>query len=122
MVAPVDLSAVTESVQADAHRASALLDVVPLAAPDRLAAMNPALGQAQGPSELSVLVNGVPTPAEPCAPREATAEVHDYHDIGTGVLAASVAKRAPGYLSLGFPRPTIRKDTRLTTTSQTTRS
>jgi superfamily II DNA or RNA helicase len=31
-----------------------------------------------------------------------TAEVHDYHDILTGVLASSLAKRAPG---LGFPDP-----------------
>ena len=30
-------------------------------------------------------------------------EVHDYHDIDTGVLASSLAKRAPGYTSLGFP-------------------
>jgi superfamily II DNA or RNA helicase len=34
-----------------------------------------------------------------------TAEVHDYHDELTGVLAASLAKRAPGYTSLGFPDP-----------------
>jgi superfamily II DNA or RNA helicase len=34
-----------------------------------------------------------------------TAEVQDYHDIHTGVLAASLAKRAPGYTSLGFPDP-----------------
>src|SRR5580698_1513758 len=34
-----------------------------------------------------------------------TAEVHDYHDIATGVLASSLAKRAPGYTSLGFPDP-----------------
>jgi hypothetical protein len=34
-----------------------------------------------------------------------TAEIHDYHDTGTGVLAASLAKRAPGYTSLGFPDP-----------------
>lgn len=32
-------------------------------------------------------------------------EVHDYDDAETGVLAASLAKRAPGYLSLGFPDP-----------------
>ena len=36
---------------------------------------------------------------------KATAEVHDYHDELTGVLAASLAKRAPGYTSLGFPDP-----------------
>ena len=34
---------------------------------------------------------------------KATAEVHDYHDELTGVLASSLAKRAPGYTSLGFP-------------------
>ena len=34
-----------------------------------------------------------------------TAEVHDYHDERTGVLAAALAKRAPGYTSLGFPDP-----------------
>ncbi len=36
---------------------------------------------------------------------DVTAEVHDYHDHGTGVLASSLAKRAPGYASLGFPDP-----------------
>ena len=34
-----------------------------------------------------------------------TAEVHDYHDEQVGVLASSLAKRAPGYTSLGFPDP-----------------
>jgi hypothetical protein len=34
-----------------------------------------------------------------------TAEVHDYHDIDTGLLASSLAKRAQGYTSLGFPDP-----------------
>jgi superfamily II DNA or RNA helicase len=38
-------------------------------------------------------------------PGKATAEVHDYHDILTGMLASSLAKRAPGYTSLGFPDP-----------------
>jgi superfamily II DNA or RNA helicase len=38
-------------------------------------------------------------------PGKATAEVHDYHDTATGVLASSLAKRAPGYTSLGFPDP-----------------
>jgi superfamily II DNA or RNA helicase len=38
-------------------------------------------------------------------PGKETAEVHDYHDIGTGVLAATLAGRAPGYTSLGFPDP-----------------
>ena len=36
---------------------------------------------------------------------KATAEVHDYHDELTGVLASSLAKRAPGYTSLGFHDP-----------------
>jgi superfamily II DNA or RNA helicase len=38
-------------------------------------------------------------------PGKATAEVHDYHDVATGVLASSLARRAPGYTSLGFPDP-----------------
>ncbi|SDY98442.1 hypothetical protein SAMN05661080_05200 [Modestobacter sp. DSM 44400] len=38
-------------------------------------------------------------------PGKDTAEVHDYHDISTGVLASSLAKRAPGYTSLDFPDP-----------------
>ena len=38
-------------------------------------------------------------------PGKVTAEVHDYHDVETPVLAAALAKRAPGYLSLGFPDP-----------------
>jgi len=38
-------------------------------------------------------------------PDKTTAEVHDYHDVLTGVLASSLAKRAPGYTSLGFPDP-----------------
>jgi superfamily II DNA or RNA helicase len=38
-------------------------------------------------------------------PGKDTAEVHDYHDARTGVLASSLAKRAPGYVRLGFPDP-----------------
>jgi superfamily II DNA or RNA helicase len=38
-------------------------------------------------------------------PGKTTAEVHDYYDATTGVLASSLAKRAPGYTSLGFPDP-----------------
>ena len=38
-------------------------------------------------------------------PGKTSAEVHDYHDINTGILASSLAKRAPGYVSLGFPDP-----------------
>ena len=34
-----------------------------------------------------------------------TAEVHDYLDERTGVLAAMLAKRAPGYAGLGLPDP-----------------
>ncbi|MET3921434.1 hypothetical protein ABIB26_002375 [Arthrobacter sp. UYEF20] len=33
------------------------------------------------------------------------ATVHDYYDESTPVLAASLNKRAPGYVSLGFPDP-----------------
>jgi superfamily II DNA or RNA helicase len=38
-------------------------------------------------------------------PGKDTAEVHDYHDALTGVLASTLAGRAPGYTSLGFPDP-----------------
>lgn len=38
-------------------------------------------------------------------PGKATAEVHDYHDVTTGVLASSLTERAPGYTSLGFHDP-----------------
>jgi superfamily II DNA or RNA helicase len=38
-------------------------------------------------------------------PGKSDAEVHDYHDAATPVLASSLAKRAPGYRSLGFPDP-----------------
>ncbi|MFC6705621.1 DEAD/DEAH box helicase [Flexivirga alba] len=38
-------------------------------------------------------------------PGKTTAVVHDYHDVETPVLAAALAKRAPGYTSLGFPNP-----------------
>ena len=38
-------------------------------------------------------------------PGKTTVEVHDYHDADVPVLAAALGKRAPGYLSLGFPDP-----------------
>jgi superfamily II DNA or RNA helicase len=38
-------------------------------------------------------------------PGKSTAEIHDYHDQHTGVLAATLTGRAPGYTSLGFPDP-----------------
>ncbi len=38
-------------------------------------------------------------------PGKTSAEVHDYHDVRTPVLAAALARRAPGYTSLGFPDP-----------------
>jgi superfamily II DNA or RNA helicase len=38
-------------------------------------------------------------------PGKTTAEVHDYHDVLTGVLASSLGKRAPGYIKLGFRDP-----------------
>lgn len=45
-------------------------------------------------------------------PGKTTAEVHDYHDVNTGVLASSLAQRAPGYVSLGFPDPRRSASTR----------
>lgn len=36
---------------------------------------------------------------------KATAEVHDYYDELTPIVAASMPRRAPGYVSLGFPDP-----------------
>lgn len=38
-------------------------------------------------------------------PGKNSATVHDYHDELTPVLAASLNKRAPGYVALGFPDP-----------------
>jgi superfamily II DNA or RNA helicase len=38
-------------------------------------------------------------------PGKFTAEVHDYVDAATPVLASSLSKRVPGYTSLGFPNP-----------------
>lgn len=38
-------------------------------------------------------------------PGKTTATVHDYHDILTPVIAASLRKRAAGYTELGFPDP-----------------
>lgn len=38
-------------------------------------------------------------------PGKTTAEVHDYHDEQTGVLAAALTRRAAGYTNLGFPDP-----------------
>jgi superfamily II DNA or RNA helicase len=38
-------------------------------------------------------------------PGKGTAEIHDYHDQHVPVLAATLAKRAPGYTSLGYPDP-----------------
>ena len=38
-------------------------------------------------------------------PGKDTATVHDYHDQHTPVLASTLHKRAPGYVTLGFPDP-----------------
>lgn len=38
-------------------------------------------------------------------PGKQTAEVHDHHDTDMPVHAAALAKRAPGYTTLGFPDP-----------------
>jgi len=54
-------------------------------------------------------------------PGKSTAEVHDYHDIATGVLGASLAKRATGYTSLGFPDPRSMSEGSLPGTSVTTK-
>nr|WP_211319457.1 hypothetical protein [Quadrisphaera granulorum] len=39
------------------------------------------------------------------APGKETVEVHDYHDVHTGVLASSLVKRSRGYRELGFALP-----------------
>ncbi|MGC4745558.1 hypothetical protein ACLQ28_07830 [Micromonospora sp. DT201] len=38
------------------------------------------------------------------APGKDLAEVHDYHDPATPILAASLPRRMPGYRALGFTR------------------
>jgi hypothetical protein len=38
------------------------------------------------------------------APGKDVAEVHDYHDRATPILAASLQRRMPGYRTLGFIR------------------
>jgi superfamily II DNA or RNA helicase len=38
-------------------------------------------------------------------PGKTSAQVHDYHDTHVPVLAHALARRAPGYISLGFPVP-----------------
>jgi superfamily II DNA or RNA helicase len=38
------------------------------------------------------------------APGKDTAEVHDYHDRATPILASSLKRRMPGYQALGFAR------------------
>ncbi|WP_433082413.1 DEAD/DEAH box helicase [Dactylosporangium sp. CA-052675] len=38
------------------------------------------------------------------APGKDTAEVHDYHDPATPILAASLQRRMPGYRALGFTK------------------
>jgi superfamily II DNA or RNA helicase len=50
------------------------------------------------------LVQHVGRIMRPC-PGKSTAEVHEYQDVFTGVLASSLGKRAPGYTSLGFADP-----------------
>ncbi|PRY16564.1 hypothetical protein CLV70_1631 [Pseudosporangium ferrugineum] len=39
------------------------------------------------------------------APGKDLAEVHDYHDQATPILAVSLQRRMPGYRALGFVRP-----------------
>lgn len=43
-------------------------------------------------------------------PGKTVSTVHDYYDEFTPVLAASLNKRAPGYVSLGFPDPRTLKN------------
>jgi hypothetical protein len=38
------------------------------------------------------------------APDKQVAEVHDYHDRATPILAASLPRRMPGYRAFGFTR------------------
>ena len=38
------------------------------------------------------------------APAKDVAEVHDYHDAATPILAASLNRRIPGYRTLGFTK------------------
>jgi superfamily II DNA or RNA helicase len=38
------------------------------------------------------------------APGKDTAEVHDYHDRATPILATSLPRRMPGYRTLGFTK------------------
>ena len=37
------------------------------------------------------------------------AEVHDYHDVATPILAASLRRRMPGYRALGFDAASHRR-------------
>jgi superfamily II DNA or RNA helicase len=39
------------------------------------------------------------------APGKDVAEVHDYHDQATPILAVSLQRRMPGYRALGFVKP-----------------
>lgn len=41
-------------------------------------------------------------------PGKTTATVHDYHHELTPVIASSLKKRAPGYITMGFPNPRTR--------------
>jgi len=59
---------------------------------------------------MQLVVRGTPPVAMTCASGSdlgpyAGEGFHDYHDTATSVLASSLAKRAPGYTSLGFPAP-----------------
>jgi hypothetical protein len=43
-------------------------------------------------------------PRHPHRTRKDVAEVHDYRDTATPILAASLQRRMPGYRTLGFAR------------------
>ncbi len=99
-------------------RAAALarLDVSPGEAPLLVVATGPYIGEGFDCPQLDTLFLAAPIAFRGRLvqyagrilrphPRKDTAEVHDYHDVATGVLASSLAKRAPGYVGLGFPDP-----------------
>lgn len=70
------------------------------------------------PADLRPEIHAVPFDHEPFAvepggdvleaPGKDTAEVHDYHDPATPILAASLQRRMPGYRALGFIKTAAR--------------
>jgi superfamily II DNA or RNA helicase len=98
------------------QRAAALARLVPGAGPLLVVATGPYVGEGFDCPALDTLFLAAPVAFHGRLvqfvgrilrpyPGKQVAEVHDYHDVATGVLASSLAKRAPGYVSLGFPDP-----------------